>query len=104
MATTTTNIYTNDTPQSYANSRYGGASKLYAGSFGVHSRNDRKLAPGGQDLDVLMGVNTWEHVWLRDYGVGGKRQFLEQWWERIDWGVVEANMGPLDVRARQGKW
>lgn len=65
-----------------------------AGSMGQFS-NEVKMAPGGVDLDVLMCVSTWEHTWLRDWGVAGKREFLEAWWECIDWGVVEANAGGM---------
>jgi len=49
------------------------------------------LAPGGQDLQVLMCLSTWEHVWLPDYGVGGKAEYLERIWDHIDWSKVEAN-------------
>jgi Fe-Mn family superoxide dismutase len=51
-----------------------------------------KTTPGGEMLEVLMCVNTWEHVWLRDYGVGGKREFLERWWDVVDWNVVEGRI------------
>ena len=64
-----------------------------AGAMGEYSKNNRLATPGGADLDVLLGVNTWEHVWLRDWGVGGKRGFLEAWWERIDWAVVDELAG-----------
>ncbi|KAI1804128.1 Manganese/iron superoxide dismutase [Daldinia bambusicola] len=52
-------------------------------------------APGGTDVIPLLCLNTWEHVWLRDYGigaggVGGKRQFVENWWETINWTNVES--------------
>lgn len=56
--------------------------------MGSYSRGGKSLAPGGQDVEVLLGVNTWEHVWLRDYGIGGKRDYLERWWDAVDWGVV----------------
>ena len=56
------------------------------GAFGP--RSQAKLAPGGISLVPVLCVNTWEHVWLKDWGIGGKRAFLEAWWERIDWGVV----------------
>ena len=48
---------------------------------------------GSFSLEVLFGVNTWEHVWLRDYGVHGKEQFLGRWWDRIDWYAAERNAG-----------
>ena len=49
------------------------------------------MAYGGADLDILLTVNTWEHVWLRDWGIGGKKAYLEEWWRAINWDVVEAN-------------
>ncbi|KAI2466618.1 manganese and iron superoxide dismutase [Annulohypoxylon bovei var. microspora] len=53
-----------------------------------------QVAPGGTDVIPLLCLNTWEHVWLRDYGigagdVGGKRQFVKSWWEVINWDKVE---------------
>ncbi|MCJ1318067.1 hypothetical protein MMC15_003394 [Xylographa vitiligo] len=101
MATAATNVSAGTNPQAYALNLHGTASTI-----GPHAQNARKLAPGGQDLEVLLGVNTWEHVWLRDYGVGGKRRYLEAWWERIDWDVVEKNMSNLDAwsgRAVRGR-
>jgi Fe-Mn family superoxide dismutase len=53
---------------------------------GFAGRKD--VAPGGIDVIPLLCVNTWEHVWLRDYGIGGKRAFLEAWWEVINWEEV----------------
>lgn len=60
----------------------------YAGNFGPHSLYATNLAPGGVELEVLLGVSTWEHVWLFDHGVDGKRKYLEALWNRIDWNVV----------------
>ena len=68
---------------------------MAAGSFGSTSLfpgNESKIAYGGADLDILLGVNTWQHVWLMDWGVGGKKEFLEGWWNAVDWDVVEFNM------------
>lgn len=61
------------------------------GAFGSARSSSRGIAP----QDALTGgpilcVNVWQHVYLRDFGVSGKRQFLSQWWQRIDWGVVES--------------
>lgn len=59
-----------------------------AGTFGRHSGRDKVVAPGGLEVVPLLCVNTWEHVWLRDYGVAGKRRYLENWWDRINWDEV----------------
>ena len=60
------------------------------GAFGPHSAVGRsnQRAPGGYNSYPILCINTWEHAYLRDYGVGGKRTYLENWWERIDWAVV----------------
>ncbi|GJC84160.1 37S ribosomal protein S26, mitochondrial [Colletotrichum liriopes] len=50
--------------------------------------------PGALEAVPLLCLNTWEHTWLRDYGlgvggVGGKKAFAEAWWEVIDWEAVK---------------
>ena len=95
MATADSNVIP-DAQTTWANAGLS----LRAGSVGPYS-GVKKVAPGGVDLDVLMCVSTWEHTWLRDWGVAGKREFLEAWWECIDWGVVEANAG--GARSKQAK-
>ncbi|MBW0550594.1 hypothetical protein O181_090309 [Austropuccinia psidii MF-1] len=52
------------------------------------------VAPGGLAVTPLLCVNTWEHAWLFDYGFGGeagggKDEYLERWWDRVDWNLVE---------------
>ncbi|KAJ0121161.1 superoxide dismutase [Diaporthe amygdali] len=47
-----------------------------------------KSPPGGSHIVPLLCVNTWEHVWMWDYGIGGKAKFVENWWETINWGKV----------------
>lgn len=59
---------------------------------GMPQKKD-ELPPGGVKLTPLLCLNTWEHVWLRDYGigaggVGGKKAFAEAWWEAVDWEAV----------------
>lgn len=46
--------------------------------------------PGATQVVPLLCVNTWEHVWMWDYGVGGKIDFVSNWWNTINWGKVEA--------------
>ena len=68
---------------------------MSAGMFGgvsLFPGIENKLAFGGADIEILLGVNTWQHVWLMDWGVGGKKQFLEGWWSAIDWAEVEKNI------------
>ncbi|RAL62434.1 hypothetical protein DID88_005000 [Monilinia fructigena] len=61
------------------------------GAFGPMSKD--KKAPGGIELTPILCVNTWEHVWIADYGmgaddIGGKKVYVENWWNVIDWKVV----------------
>ncbi|KAI1103323.1 manganese and iron superoxide dismutase [Jackrogersella minutella] len=80
-----------DTVRAFLERKQTGAGADIGSSFMPTNRT----APGGTDVNVLLCLNTWEHVWLRDYGigagnVGGKRQFVKDWWEVIDWNEVEA--------------
>ena len=38
----------------------------------------------------LLCVSIWPQVYMTDHGVSqeGKRDYLERWWECIDWGIV----------------
>lgn len=36
----------------------------------------------------LLNVAVWEHCWLEDFGVNGKREYLEKWFDSIDWVTV----------------
>ena len=66
-----------------------------------HSSQRTTTAPGGLAVIPLLCVNVWPYVWLIDYGVAGKRDFLERWWDRIDWGIVanHAEVGRI-IRTR----
>jgi superoxide dismutase, Fe-Mn family len=41
-------------------------------------------------LDVwpVLGVSVWEHSYLTDYGVRGRDEYLEKWWNAISWDRV----------------
>ena len=95
MATTDNGIRAGDSPSHYAARQYG---LQNAGSFGNYSKGVRFVAPGGQDLEVLMCVSTWQHTWLRDYGFDGKRRYLESWWRMIDWENVNRLMGNEKIK------
>ncbi|KAF3482915.1 Fe superoxide dismutase [Arthroderma uncinatum] len=65
------------------------ASRTY-GSMGPLSQQ-KYIAPGGADIHPILCVNTWEHVWLRDWGIGGKAAYLDAWWDKINWEEVAQN-------------
>ncbi|KAK3113793.1 hypothetical protein LTR53_008571 [Teratosphaeriaceae sp. CCFEE 6253] len=73
------------------------------GAFGGFSKSGRELAklpPGGTNVQPVLCVNTWEHVWLRDWGMSGKRSFLTDWWDSVDWGAVE-QIAPPEAKSTQ---
>lgn len=37
----------------------------------------------------LLNVSVWQHAYLHDYGVFGKRKYLENFWNCINWKHVE---------------
>ena len=74
--------------------KWAGQAVNTVGAHGQHS--NKQLSPGGIDVTPVLCLNTWEHVYLRDYGVGaagqgGKPVFASNWWHRIDWTVVHEN-------------
>ncbi len=71
-----------------------------AGHFGPHSSSgklDASTPPGSTQIVPVLCVNTWEHVYLYDYGVQGKRKYLADWWDVVDWAFVD-NMAPLKAQ------
>lgn len=106
MNTADTGVTAGEHPQTYA-LKQGGASGVglhgirgFGAGFGRVQKG--YLAPGGQDLQVLMCVSTWEHVWLPDYGIGGKQAYLEKIWEHIDWARAESNWSEQPRRGNFG--
>ncbi len=74
------------------------------GSSSASTSGDRR-PPGGIDVIPVLCLSTWEHVWLRDYGLGadgygGKTAYVEAWWNAIDWEAVAelASLGRPKLR------
>ena len=63
----------------------------FAGTFGPASESANRLTstPGGLAGGPILCVNCWQHCWVRDFTVAGKRAYLASWWERINWQMVE---------------
>jgi Fe-Mn family superoxide dismutase len=74
--------------------KLGGPATNTVGAHGQYSRN-QSIAPGGIEINPILCINMWEHVYLPDYGVGygegGKKAFASAWWDTIDWEVVARN-------------
>lgn len=68
--------------------QYINRQQVGAGNSDVGRFDARAAAPGATEVIPLLCVSTWPHVYLRDWGVAGKRQYLEAWWDCIDWTKV----------------
>ncbi|KAK2810710.1 hypothetical protein FQN50_002753 [Emmonsiellopsis sp. PD_5] len=96
MATQNTGISGGENPEQIR--RLGATNRV--GAMGAYS-NQKQLAPGAIDVHPVLCVNTWEHVWLADWGISGKAGFLEAWWDKINWDEVAHNAsqaGPVSTR------
>ncbi|KAL7927614.1 Manganese/iron superoxide dismutase [Trichoderma austrokoningii] len=76
----------------------GSATQYYANQAFGAKRRVGDLPPGGIELEPLLCLNTWEHAWLLDWGVGadgngGKTAYVESWWNLIDWEKVNQRSG-----------
>lgn len=88
---------------------YGASGPGGGGRFGAAARRVAH-APGGTDLLPVLCINTWEHVWLWDYGFGvgapdrGKLGYAEKWWKHVNWDLVqkEADLLRLEMSAHAG--
>lgn len=61
------------------------------GSIGPYSKSGKKDAsypPGATIVEPVLCVNTWEHVYMTDFGVEGKQAYLQKWWDAINWSEV----------------
>jgi Fe-Mn family superoxide dismutase len=74
---------------------YLDAAAYGAGKKGTETAEKVVFAPGGTNLLPVLCINTWEHVWLWDYGFGvgnrggGKLGYAEKWWNQINWELVQ---------------
>jgi Fe-Mn family superoxide dismutase len=79
------------TPANAEDARRQSTIQNTAGAFGDYAarggRNDA-MRFGGADVVPVLCVNAWDHVWMWDWGVSGKRAYVGKWYERIDWEVV----------------
>jgi Fe-Mn family superoxide dismutase len=60
------------------------------GAYAPRKEGVEKTSFGGVHIVPVLGVNTWQHAWLPDHGVGGKMTFLQKWWDLIDWNMVDS--------------
>lgn len=56
-------------------------------------KNKQKILNSVKDYSLpLLCVNVWEHAYIVDYGVTGKAEYLEKFWDNIDWNVINSRV------------
>lgn len=89
------NLSNNRAPVHGGGGGTGGAGDAAAGFRHLETAKN----PGAVQLVPVLCVNTWEHAWLPDWGVGGKFNYLAAWWNVINWGKVAERASALGSRS-----
>ncbi|KAK6354419.1 hypothetical protein TWF730_008824 [Orbilia blumenaviensis] len=83
----------NTFPSSLQASDYSNSSDNYTRSL-ADIPSDETTAGREGGYSPLLCVNVWEHAWLADYGFDKKEEYLNNWWDAVDWGVVWNRLEP----------
>lgn len=59
-----------------------------AGFIGDNSPYRARNYMGALLARPILCINVWQHMYIPDYGVTGKRAYLSAWWDRINWDRV----------------
>ncbi|CAK7894061.1 37S ribosomal protein S26, mitochondrial [[Candida] anglica] len=55
-----------------------------------------KAANGEKDFTLpILGINCWDYAYINDYGVTGKADYLANFWDCINWDVVNKRLFQL---------
>lgn len=44
-----------------------------------------------QDCTLVLALDMWEHAFVADYQPSGKKQYIEDFFENLNWEVIEKN-------------
>lgn len=42
-------------------------------------------------LNFILGIDVWEHAYVADYKPSGKKQYIEDFFENLNWTAIERN-------------
>lgn len=45
-----------------------------------------------QDCAPILGLDMWEHSYVADYKPSGKKNYIEDFFANLNWGVIEKNL------------
>ena len=58
-------------------------------SFNYFNLLKQRAESGAKDFTLpILGINCWDFAYLEDYGVAGKADYLANFWDCINWNVV----------------
>jgi len=41
--------------------------------------------------EMILALDMWEHAYITDYQPSGKKQYIEDFFENLNWEVIEQN-------------
>ena len=44
-----------------------------------------------QDCTLILGLDMWEHSYVADYQPSGKKNYIEDFFTNLNWGMIEKN-------------
>ena len=44
-----------------------------------------------QNCALVLALDMWEHSFVADYQPSGKKQYIEDFFANLNWGVIERN-------------
>jgi len=69
------------------------------GTMGSHARSmGMPTSFGGVEIEPCLCVNTWEHAYMFDFTINGKMEFLNRWWNLVNWRQVARLSGVEDEK------
>ena len=57
----------------------------------VHAWVDEQHLGQLADCKIVLALDMWEHSFVADYQPSGKKQYVEDFFKNVNWGVVEEN-------------
>lgn len=57
----------------------------------VHAWVDEQHLGQLNGLQLVLGLDMWEHSYLFDYTPGDKKKYIEAFFENLNWSVIEEN-------------
>ena len=57
----------------------------------LHTWVDEQHLGQLQDCTLILALDMWEHSFVADYQPSGKKQYVEDFFVNLNWGVIEKN-------------